>query len=40
MVKIKGNVVGRGEGKSKKVAEQEAAKEALKQMGISNDNQL
>lgn len=40
VVKIKGNVIGRGEGKSKKVAEQVAAKEALKQMGISNDKQL
>jgi ribonuclease-3 len=38
-VKIRGKEIGRGKGKSKKVAEQEAAKEALKRIGIFNDIQ-
>ena len=32
-VKINSNVIGRGEGKSKKAAEQMAAKEAVELMG-------
>ena len=33
-VHLNSNVIGRGEGKSKKIAEQMAAKEALSLMGI------
>ena len=39
VVKIRGKEIGRGQGKSKKVAEQEAAREALKRIGILNDIQ-
>ena len=33
-VNLNSNIIGRGEGKSKKIAEQQAAKEALLLMGI------
>jgi ribonuclease-3 len=39
-VKIQGKEIGRGRGKSKKVAEQEAAKEALIKIGFNNFEQI
>jgi len=40
VVKIRGKEIGRGQGKSKKVAEQEAAKEALRKIGFNNFDQI